>query len=379
MFNIVLSRYIVLFVVQKKDKFMKKLLMQLGLMSIFSISASAVVLSDGTNVDDWKVYTDTPGEITTHDGVLKFSGEGKATGYRLNISDVTNDNKFEKGSNDFIAWNMKYSENFTMYIRLTTEKGVRYMVYTPRGDDRGMSGVFIKLGLGKPQDILDGKWHRIVRDIGKDFGKFDPNNKIISIDSFLVRGSGEIDNLELGIGLDIENMMEGHPYPEDAEDGKTDGWSIYSGDADQATITNIYDGEKGSRVIKLEGQGKATGYRFESPNGIYLSGYDILTCWDMKASEDYTVYFRVETPYGRKYITYTPRDENRGASGNTVRMGLGTDSIDGKWHKYCISPTLVLNTYLGNDDEKYIQDIWIQTMFFRGSVSVDNIYDIVDG
>jgi len=353
---------------------MKKLLILLGLTSVFSISASAVVFSDGTNVDDWRVYTDTAGEITTHDGVLNFSGEGKATGYRLDI------NKKYGASDAFISWYMKYSENFTIYVRLTTEKGVRYIVYTPRVDDRGISGEFIKIGLGDSKAVLDGKWHRVVRNLEEDLKKFDPDNNIISIDRFLVRGSGEIDKLQTGYYYDIVDInYEGYPYAEDAEDETIDGWSIYSGDSDKATITNVYDGDKNSRVIKLDGQGKATGYRFDSPDGIYLSGYDIRMCWDMKASEDYTVYLRIETEQdGRKYIAYTPRDENRGVSGNTVRIGLGKGSMDGKWHKYCVDPGMVLGEYFGYD-KGYGTNSWIETMFFRGSISIDNIYDIADG
>ncbi|NOZ90012.1 MAG: hypothetical protein GXO60_01870 [Epsilonproteobacteria bacterium] len=357
---------------------MKKILILLGLTGIFSsISASSVVLSDGTNVDDWRVYTDTAGEITTHDGVLNFSGEGKATGYRLNISDVT-DHEFRDWEN-VMSWNIKYSENFTIYVRLTTEQGVRYIVYTPRGYDRGMSGELIKIGLGAPEDILDGEWHRVIRHLSEDLTKFDPNNKIISIDSFLVRGSGEIDNLQLGDN-ELENVSKWNPYSEDAEDGNIDGWRIYSGDTNQATITNAYDADRGSRVIKLDGQGKATGYRFDnnSARAIYHSGSDIDMCWSMKASEDYTVYLRVETPDGRKYITYTPRDDNRGVSGNSVRMGLGANSTDGRWHEYCVRPGAILSSYFG-DDKGYMRDSWIRTIFIRGSVSIDDIYSSPEG
>ena len=353
---------------------MKKFLILLGLTGLFSpLSATAVVLSDGTNIDDWIVYTESQGEITTHNGVLNFTGNGKATGYRLNI-DGSSD---ELLNLDVLSWSMKYSENFTVYVRLTTENGIRYMIYTPREDSRGKSGRYIRIGLGNAKELLNGRWHRIERSLGDDLERFEHGNKIITINRFLIRGSGELDNLE----LNIHNAQPNMEAPvEDAEDGNITGWRIYSGDVNHATIENIYDDVKGSRVIKLEGQGKGTGYRFDvpKPKGIYSSSYNSALCWDMKASENYTVYLRAETPNGRKYITYTPRDEDRGVSDNYIRMGLGTSSMDGQWHQYCVEPAEVLYRNLG-EDNAYLRDTYIRTIFIRGSISIDNIFSQVEG
>jgi len=352
---------------------MKRFLILLGFTGLFSIPALAgtTVLSDGTNVDDWSVYTETAGEITTHDGVLHFAGSGKATGYRLAM-DASSDKMKDK-----ISWKMKYSENFTIYVRLTTENGTRYMTYTPREDSRGKSGIYIRIGLGNVDDLLDGKWHNIARTLGYDLERFEHGNKIITIDRFLVRGSGELDDVMLG-------TKDAHPLAreavEDAEDGNTDGWSIYSGDANRATIENVYDDVKGSRVIKLEGQGKGTGYRFDGPKpeGIYASSTDMTLCWDLKARENYTIFLRAETPNGRKYITYTPINEDRGVSGNYVRIGLGTNSMDGQWHQYCVDPAMVLYNYLG-EDYAYFRDTFVDSIFIRGSVSIDNIFTQLEG
>ena len=338
---------------------MNKLLLLFSMSALLSISASAKIVSDGTNVDDWRVYTEATGEITTHDGVLSLSGQGKSTGYRLDIDSS------DEANIEMMSWNMKYSEDFTVYIRVRTEEGLRYLIYTPKDVEQGKNGIYIRIGLGS--DIIDGKWHRVERSILWDLRRFEPNIHILAVEGFFIRGSGELD----AIGINEHESYFPFDPIEDAEDGDTEGWSIYSGDQDSATIRNIYDGDKGSNIIELEGEGKGTGYRFGSGSFYNASSEDFAFCWDMKTDEDFTFYLRMKGPKGSRYLMYTPRDDDRGLSGSSIGIGLGVDSNNGEWQHHCVNPTADIQKY----DPDYLvpqANEIIDNIYIRGSMRVDN-------
>ena len=88
---------------------------------------------------------------------------------------------------------MNYAEPFTLYIETDTTNGRRYLVYTPRDDDRGLNGSYIRLGLGA--NSANGTWHTFTRDLAQDISNAEAGNKLISIRSFIIRGSGRIDDI----------------------------------------------------------------------------------------------------------------------------------------------------------------------------------------
>jgi len=164
---------------------MKKLLCSILFTLLSVISTYATVYSDGTNVDDWRVYTSIGGKISTHNGIIKLAGSGLSTGYRLKINDAQSNN---------LKWRMRYDEPFVLYILVNTEEGNRYLIYTPIDKDRGVNGTSIRFGLGA--NTANGEWHSFSRNLDDDLHKFEPNNKILGINRLLVRGSGEIDDIE---------------------------------------------------------------------------------------------------------------------------------------------------------------------------------------
>ena len=68
------------------------------------------------------------------------------------------------------------------------------------------------------------------------------------------------------IGVVLWTMPTYATTYEDAEDNATTGWVIYDGTSD-ATIENVEDEERGSRVIKLTGNGRNTGFRLGNRAG----------------------------------------------------------------------------------------------------------------
>jgi hypothetical protein len=89
---------------------------------------------------------------------------------------------------------MNYSNNFIIYISVDTTNGHRYILYTPRDDNRGLSGDYIRLGLGA--DANNGRWRTFTRNLADDIAGAEAGNELLSIDAFLIRGSGRIDDIE---------------------------------------------------------------------------------------------------------------------------------------------------------------------------------------
>ncbi len=150
--------------------------------------------------NEWIVYDNIPPNATistVKDDILdrnitKFTGSGIDNGYRLNLSDK-NISKKDK----VIKWSMRYNEYYIIYVEIETTKGKKRLYYTP--DDKSYGGdknsTYIHFGLGS--FTKDGKWRTFSRDIEADLKRFDSNNSLISIKSFSVRGSGEIDTVNI--------------------------------------------------------------------------------------------------------------------------------------------------------------------------------------
>ncbi len=97
---------------------------------------------------------------------------------------------------------------------LKTKKGSRYIRYSEEYKDRGLSGNRIYIGLGA--DSIDGAWHNLSRDIAVDLKTYESDNELISINGFLIYGSGRVDDIKL--------QKSSKEIYEDAENGNSDGW-----------------------------------------------------------------------------------------------------------------------------------------------------------
>ena len=121
---------------------------------------------------------------------------------------------------------------------------------------------------------------------------------------------------------------------EDAEDGNTAGWRIYDADPAGAQILNVYDNDRGSNVIQLQGDFTSNGYilgGWEGSADAWGDSSSTTLTWSMKYNEYYTVYIRVMTTNGARYIYYTPSDTSNGGTDEYVHLGLGTSTRNGTW------------------------------------------------
>ncbi len=127
---------------------------------------------------------------------------------------------------------------------------------------------------------------------------------------------------------------------EDAEDEDTVGWTIYDNSPTGATITNVYDGDRGSRVIELKGLGKSNAYQLGTPSGeeAWNNKIDRTLQWSMNINETFKVYAIVNTTNGVRYISYTHNTVNGSFNGfdgsNTITIGLGDGAKNGTWQTF---------------------------------------------
>jgi len=119
--------------------------------------------------------------------VIKFSGDGTKSVYILTPKKKSFNKK--KKENIF-QWEMNYNEDFVIMIGMKTVKGKRYLIYTSGDKDS-----YLQYGLGS--DSISGKWKKYSRNLQEDLEYSDRYNKIISVNSFVIKGSGMIDNIKM--------------------------------------------------------------------------------------------------------------------------------------------------------------------------------------
>ena len=219
---------------------------------------------DGT-IDGWEVYDNDPSGATItsvedtakNSRVIELSGAGTGNGYRLRNPDGS---WWHNGAHKFISWSMRYSENFSIYVAVQTTEGFRYIYYTPADHDNLGDDRYIHHGLGAAS--RDGSWHTFTRDLEADLHDAQPNNDLVEILGFLVRGSGRVDDIKTLAALpeDLDSDGDGitdvdeidtygtSPYHEDSDgDGINDGdeltyWgAAWNGDADNDGLINLLD------------------------------------------------------------------------------------------------------------------------------------------
>ena len=119
--------------------------------------------------------------------VIKFEGNSTKSAYILMPKKKSF--KQKKGENIF-QWEMNFSEDFVIMIGLYTLKGKRYLIYTSGDKDS-----YLQYGLGS--DSTSGQWKKYSRNLQEDLENSDRYNKIISVNSFVIKGSGMIDNIKM--------------------------------------------------------------------------------------------------------------------------------------------------------------------------------------
>ena len=318
---------------------------------ILLYNPNEIIYEDGTTPDRWIVSDNSPdgATVTSIDDpqgehvqgkVIELKGSKLDNAYRLN---------FSNSKYTIIQWKSRFYERYSVSLIVQTKKGERELLYTnsngyrPSGGlknngytiwhEMGGRSLIGQNGWEQRRDFgaVNNFWQSVTRDLNQDIKDFERDNEYISISSFEVRGSGLIDDIKMLSRPTIIKSKENIVY-EDAEDGNIDGWSIFSNESNSATITNIFDEDRGSRVISLHGVGKGDGYMLGTPPWNNIVDKNLK--WSMRYGEDFTIYISVQTKNGKRYLTYTPIDNDRGLKGSYIRLGLGSNIIDNRWHTF---------------------------------------------
>jgi thioesterase domain-containing protein len=174
--------------------------------SIIFTSSHAGVYEDAEdgNTNGWFVYTgDSTGAIISNvydsdasSRVIDF--QGTSHGYML--GNLAGREGAWKNSNETnLSWRIKYSDWYTFYVSVSTENGHRYLQYTADGSDKGNRGNgYIHHGLGG--STRSGAWVDISRDLEADILEYESGNHLLSVNGFMVRGNGRVDDIVLSGG-----------------------------------------------------------------------------------------------------------------------------------------------------------------------------------
>ncbi len=131
--------------------------------------------------------------------VIKFQGNGVANGYWLREKDGGWRNKEQ------FIFNMdiNFDKDFVFYIKIRTNKGVKYLTYTNTVDENFIYGKYLVIAL---KDIPKG-WFNFKRNLQNDLNLFG-KEKLLEVDGLMIRGDGMVDNIFL---LDRENFAISKP------------------------------------------------------------------------------------------------------------------------------------------------------------------------
>jgi hypothetical protein len=317
-------------------------------------------------VTGWRISDNNPEGATINNvydadknsNVIEFTGDGTRNGYMLGY--WAGSRAWNNHEDTLLKWSMKYSEAFKVYIRVETKKGSRYLRYSDKNESTGLSNKTIYIGIGS--EVKDGNWHTFTRDIALDLKTYESDNELISINAFLIHGSGRVD--------DIKILKSSKEIYEDAENGATTGWVINDTDPVGASITNVYDENRKSRVISLQGEGKRNRYTLGERSGENAwenTQYQTLK-WSMQYAENFTIEISTQTSNGYRLLQYTPIDTDAGLSGSTIKLGLGTLATNGTWQTFVRDLALDIQKH-----ESGNQLLQVDAFAIRGSGKLDDI------
>jgi aromatic ring-cleaving dioxygenase len=369
------------------------------------------IYSTGDSTDGWQISDNDPNGATIatiadndrqgrhlQGSVIQLQGAGADNAYRLDGINNSTQKILQWRFRDFgdvevlgadpdERGTIRDPNAFAFRVHVQTTEGARDLLYTLGSSNQGLieNGATIHHALGddrtrgsvwegdEPLRMNElGLWQTITRDLEKDIRDFEPENSLVRVDSFEVRNSGLIDDVKMLSNAIVYDLVVADPFTmyEDAEDGNTNGWSIFANDPEGATITNVTDPQRTGRVIELSGSGRSNGYMLGARAGENAWG-DVdkkIIRWSMNYNEGFTIYIVAQTTNGRRYFTYTPQDDNRGLRGEYVLIGLGEEVANGEWHTF--TRDLEADLHLFEADNEIIA---IDAFMVRGSGRFDDI------
>jgi len=224
-----------------------------------------------------------------------------------------------------VSWDMKMTGNYFIDFVVTgSDNNTYYMVYDQNARSfRSTVSNYIKVGVGADSTASGGgQWHTIRRDLAADFQDGLPNPKptLVKVNNILVLGTGLFDNL----------VFSNSPTVYEGGSGLVN-WTVVGMGIAKSTV---YDSETLSDVIQFSGMtNRDKGQYYTHPINDNQH-FDI--AWDLKTSQNYYVLITVSADDGTSWNLLYDQNarDSRDTVSPTVKVGLGADTIDGKWHTF---------------------------------------------
>jgi len=251
----------------------------------------------------------------------------------------------------------------------------RYFTFAFAGDDKtvesGTSVTFNATPYAYGLDTFTYRWEENGQLLSseKSFSKSDFSEGIHHITLTITDSQGN--RADDSVEITVENNLQEATVYEDAEDGNTEGWALY-GTTDGASITNVYDDVRQSRVIVLDGEnGLDNGFSFTNLN----DSDNTVVSWALKYSEDFRFFVKVQTSnsdHDPLYMTYqpdaTPPTDEEVSGKKYLHIGLGAIARSGEWIDIERNIDADLHTRFPDENVTMIYGIYI-----RGSGRIDDI------
>jgi len=307
------------------------------LLILLSSILSATVYEDAEDglIDRWSVYNNASGtasiknvlDSTTKEKVIEFSAENMSDGFK--IGGIEGEaGAWDNNSETTLTWDFKYNNRSSMYVRVDTNVGAKYLYYGfGIADEVSSNGLYIRHNLGDRP--ANGTWLHFERDIAADVAAFFSGFTLTKINGFFVNGSGSIDNLQLTKTRANRNIYE------DAEDSSTNRWRVFSNVSGIAAIENNVDAITNSRVIEFTAENMSDGFIIGGIEGEAEAWNNTTTTmmkWDFKYNNRSSIYVRVDTNHGAKYLYYGfGIADEISSNGRYIRHNLGDRPANGTW------------------------------------------------
>jgi len=173
------------------------------LLILLSSSLSATLYEDAEDntTNRWRVLTNASGTATiansvdgtTNSRVIEFTAQNMSDGFMIGgIEGEPEAWNNEVGT--VVKWDFKYENRSSMYVRVETNHGPKYLYYGfGVADEISSNGFYIRHNLGDRP--VNGTWLHFERDIAADVADFSSGLVLNAIHGFVVNGSGSVDNL----------------------------------------------------------------------------------------------------------------------------------------------------------------------------------------
>jgi len=209
---------------------MKNILLIATALIAIQVHATVYENAEDYKTSRWSVYDNIPSGAHLDNVYLKdrdhnaiqFIGAGTNNGYILGNWEGAA-GAWNNTTEHTLKWSMNFDEDYVIYVRVMTKNGPKYIYYTASDKSNGKKNdSYIHIGLGR--DSNNGSWQDFNRDLEADLKKYEPNNELIAVNAFLVRGNGLVDDIALSaeiVDLNAEQRLIADQFISIFENGTT--------------------------------------------------------------------------------------------------------------------------------------------------------------